>query len=317
MTNTYFNLRNFLIISCLLPLSISNSAIAQQAPKPKPTQSQNPASINSSASRFVGQWRLKDYLPIPLTVVFTQDGKLFVLFPSYLTSLVSLFNSSVPGGGSVNAFEFGYKINSTTQPMSLDLISPGDNETLMTIFDFTSDGQLRIEWEGLLPGQPRPNEFTVGTILLQKISNITALPRNTKIIDLAEQRRQGQETEGQQSISSINSAQEAYYTEKQKFGTAIDELGLDIKPETETYSYQIIPQSGSIPSTMVTAKAKNPKLKSYTGAVFAFKAKDEDTSIVSIVCGTDKPSTTPPAMPIAPKNAEEEIKCPAGSSPAE
>jgi hypothetical protein len=322
MTNTYFNLRNLLIISCLLPLNIASSAIAQQSPKPTPSQAQNPTSINSSASRFVGQWRLKDYLPIPLTVVFTQDGKLFVLLPSYLTSLVSLFNPSVSGGGSVNAFEFRYKINSTTKPMSLDLISPADNETLMTIFDFTSDGQLRIEWEGLLPGQPRPTEFSVGTIFMQKMSNTTLLPRNTQIIDLAQQKRQGQEAEGKQSISSINNAQQASYMEKQKFGTKIDELGLDIKPETETYSYQIVPQSGSIPSTMVTAKSKNPQLKSYTGAVFAFKVKDEDTkeegtTVVSIVCGTDKPSTMPPAMPIAPKNAEEEIKCPAGSSAVE
>ena len=316
MTNTYLNLRNFLIISCLLPLSIGSSAIAQQSPKPTPTQSQSPAVTNSNASRFVGQWRLKDYLPIPLTVVFTQDGKLFVLLPSYLTSLVSLFNPSVSGGGSVNAFEFRYKINSTTQPMQIDLISPGDNETVMTIFDFTSDGQLRIEWEGLLPGQPRPTEFSVGTIFLQKMSNTTLLPRNTQIIDLAQQKRQGQETESQQSISSINSAQEASYVEKQKFATAIGDLGIDIKPETETYSYQIVPQSGSIPSTMVTAKSKNPQLKSYTGAVFAFKANDEVTT-VSVICGTDKPSTTPPVMPMAPKNAEEAIKCPAGSTPTE
>lgn len=312
MTNTYLNLRNFLIISCLLPLSIGSSAIAQQSPKPTPTQSQSPAVTNSNASRFVGQWRLKDYLPIPLTVVFTQDGKLFVLLPSHLT----LFNPSVSGGGSVNAFEFRYKINSTTQPMQIDLISPGDNETVMTIFDFTSDGQLRIEWEGLLPGQPRPTEFSVGTIFLQKMSNTTLLPRNTQIIDLAQQKRQGQETESQQSISSINSAQEASYVEKQKFATAIGDLGIDIKPETETYSYQIVPQSGSIPSTMVTAKSKNPQLKSYTGAVFAFKANDEVTT-VSVICGTDKPSTTPPVMPMAPKNAEEAIKCPAGSTPTE
>src|SRR4028118_1822191 len=104
MTNTYLKLRNFLIISCLLPLSIGNSAIAQQSPMPTLTQPQNLASTNSTLSRFVGQWRLKDYLPIALTVVFTEDGKVFVLFPSYLTSLISLFNPSVAGGGSVNAF---------------------------------------------------------------------------------------------------------------------------------------------------------------------------------------------------------------------
>jgi hypothetical protein len=67
---------------------------------------------------------------------------------------------------------------------------------------------------------------------------------------------------------------------------------------------------------MMTAKAKSPELKSYTGTVFAIKANDEVTT-VSVICGTDQPSTTPPAMPIAPKNAEEEIKCPAGSTAAE
>jgi hypothetical protein len=316
MNNTYFNFRNFLIISCLLPLNIGSSALAQQSPKPTtPTQAQNPASINSSASRFVGQWRLKDYLPISLTVVFTQDGKLFVLLPSYLTSFLSSGSPSL-SRGSVSAFEHRYKINSTAQPMQIDLISPAENETVATIFEFTSDGQLRIEWEGINPGEPRPTEFTVGAIYLEKVANTTALPRNTQIIDLAAQQRQGRESEGQQYIASMNRGQQAFYAENQKFATAIDELGLDIKMETENYSYQILPQSGSIPSAMMTAKAKSPELKSYTGTVFAIKANDEVTT-VSVICGTDQPSTTPPAMPIAPKNAEEEIKCPAGSTAAE
>jgi hypothetical protein len=315
MTNTYFNVRNFLIISCLLPLNIGSSAIAQQSPKPTPTQAQNPASINSSASRFVGQWRLRDYLPISLTVVFTQDGKLFVLLPSYLTSFLSSGSPSL-SRGSVSAFEYRYKINSTAQPMQIDMISPAENQTIATIFEFTSDGQLRIEWEGINPGEPRPTEFTVGAIYLQKVANTTALPRNTQIIDLAAQQRQGRESEGQQYISSMNRAQQAVYIETEKFAIAIDELGIGLKPETENYSYQIVPQSGSIPSAMMTAKAKSPELKSYTGAVFAIKVNGEVTT-VSVVCGTDQPSTTPPAMPIAPKNAEEEIKCPAGSTAAE
>jgi hypothetical protein len=296
-------------------LNIGSSAIAQQSPKPTPTQAQNPASINSSASRFVGQWRLKDYLPIPLTVVFTQDGKLFVLLPSYLTSFLSSGSPSL-SRGSVSAFEYRYKINSTAQPMQIDMISPAENQTIATIFEFTSDGQLRIEWEGINPGEPRPTEFTVGAIYLQKVANTTALPRNTQIIDLAAQQRQGRESEGQQYISSMNRAQQAVYIETEKFATAIDELGIGLKPETENYSYQIVPQSGSIPSAMMTAKAKSPELKSYTGAVFAIKVNGEVTT-VSVVCGTDQPSTTPPAMPIAPKNAEEEIKCPAGSTAAE
>src|SRR4028118_181267 len=315
MTNTYFNFRNFLIISCLLPLNIGSSAIAQQSPRPPPPQTHAPPAINSSASRFVGQGRLRDYLPISLTVVFTQDGKLFVLLPSYVTSFLSSGSPSF-SGGSVSAFEYRYKINSTAQPMQIDMISPAENQTIATIFEFTSDGQLRIEWEGINPGEPRPTEFTVGAIYLQKVANTTALPRNTQIIDLAAQQRQGRESEGQQYISSLNMAQEAFYIENEKFATAIDELGIGLKPETENYSYQIVPQSGSIPSAMMTAKAESPELKSYTGAVFAIKVNGEVTT-VSVVCGTDQPSTTPPAMPIAPKNAEEEIKCPAGSTAAE
>ena len=316
MIATYFNLRHFLIACCLLPLSIGSGAIAQQSPTPTLTQSPNPPSTNSRTSQFVGQWRLKDYLPIPLTVLFTQDGKLFVLLPSYLSSLMSSGSPSF-FGGAVSALEYRYKIDSTTQPMQIDVTSPGDNETVMTIFEFTSDGQLRIEWEGLRPGETRPTEFTAGAIFLQRVSNTTALPRNTKIIDLAAQRREGRESEGQQYIGSMNRGQQAFYAENEKLATAIDELGLGIKPETENYSYQIVPQNGSLLSVMMTAKAKSPELKSYTGAVFVIKVNEEEATTVSVVCGTDKPSTTPPAMPMSPKNAEEEIKCPAGSSPAE
>jgi type II secretory pathway pseudopilin PulG len=323
MTNTYLKFRNLLIASCLLPLSIS-SAIGQQPPIQTLTQSQNPPATNSRTSQLVGQWRLKDYLPIPLTVIFTQDGKLFVLLPTYLSSFASAISTlseggTTPGGasfspGSVIAYEYRYKIDSATQPMQIDVISPAENQTVATIFEFTPDGQLRVEWEGLNPKEPRPTEFTAGAIFLQRVANTTALPRNTQIVDLAQQQRQGRESEAKQYIASMNRAQQAFYIEKEKFATALDELGLGIKPETENYSYQIVPQSGSMPSTMVTAKAKNPELKSYTGAVFAIKVNDENTT-VSVMCETDKPSTAPPAMPVAPKNAEEEIQCPAGSSP--
>ena len=318
MNNIYLNFPNFLIAFSLLPLSIGMGGMTEagytHTPLPPTlTLSQNPASINSRASQFVGQWRLKDYLPIPLTVIFTQDGKIFILLPSYLTSF---FSSGSPSftGGNVSAFELSYKINSSTQPMQIDVTSPGDEGTLMTIFEFTSDGQLRIEWEGLRPGESRPTEFSAGAIFLQKVANTTALPRNTQIVDLAAQRRQGRESEGEQYIGSMNRAQQAFYAENKKFATEIDELGLGIEKETENYRYQIVPQSGSIPSIMMTAEAKIPELKSYTGAVFVIKVNDEDTT-VSLTCGTDKPSTTPPAMPRAPKSAEEEIKCPAGSTP--
>jgi Type IV pilin-like G and H, putative len=327
MANTYLKFCNFLMAaSCLLPLSITSSSIAQT-----PTQPPNPTSNNPSTSPIVGpivgQWRLKDYLPIPLTVIFTQDGKLFILLPSYLSGFGALFSSTSSSAtpsnttslsrSSVIAYEYRYKINSATQPMQIDAFSPMENATLATIFEFTPDGQLRIEWDGINPGEPRPTEFTAGAIFLQRVSPTTALPRNTQIIDLAQQRKQerkqARESEGKQYINAMNKGQQAFYAENKKFATALDKLGLGIKPETENYSYQIVPQSGSIPSTMVTAKAKSPDLKSYTGAVFVLKVNDEITT-VSVICGTNEPSTTPPAMPMPPQNSEG-IKCPVGSSP--
>jgi hypothetical protein len=311
MSSIYLSLRNCLIAACLLPLSLATNAMAQ-SPTPTLTQSQGSPVTNSPASQFVGQWRLKDYLPIPLTVIFTQDSKILILLPSYMGSFLSSGSPSFLGRN-VTAFQLQYKINSSTQPMQIDVSSPGDNETLMTIFEVTPDGKLRIEWDGLRPGEPRPTEFTAGAIFLEKVSNTTALPRNTKIIDLAAERKQSQESEAKQYTNSMNRGQQAFYAENGKLATKIDELGLDIKSETENYRYQIVPQSGSIPSVMMTAQAKKPELKSYTGAVFVVKINNEDTT-VTVLCGTDQPATTPPMMPTAPKMGGEEIKCPAGSS---
>ena len=318
MSSIYLSLRNCLIIPCLLPLSLATSAMATpatgipQSPTPRLTQSQVTPITKSRASQFIGQWRLKDYLPIPLTVIFTEDNKIIILLPSYLGSF---FSSGSPSfwGGNVTAFELHYKINSTTQPMQIDVSSPGDNETLMTIFEVTPDGKLRIEWDGLSPGEARPTEFTAGAIFLEKVSNTTALPRNTKIIDLAAERKQSQESEAKQYTNSMNRGQQAFYAENAKFATTIDELGIGINSETENYRYKIIPQSGSIPSVMMTAQAKKPEFKSYTGAVFVVKINNEETT-VSVVCGTDQPSTTPPMMPTPPKMGEDKIQCPAGSS---
>ena len=114
----------------------------------------------------------------------------------------------------------------------------------------------------------------------------------------------------------MNRAQQAFYLENEKFGTTIEELGIGIEPEDENYRYQVVPQGDQAQSVMMTAQAKRPELRSYTGAVFVLKGGDEGVTFAWI-CETDAPSATPPAMPGAPSNTQDRlmIQCPPGSHP--
>jgi len=75
-----------------------------------------------------------------------------------------------------------------------------------------------------------------------------------------------------------------------------------------------VPQGDNTQSVMIAAQAKKSDLPSYTGAVFTTNVNGETTP-VSQICETDKPSTSPPAMPVAPASGSSKIQCPAGSRP--
>ena len=132
------------------------------------------------------------------------------------------------------------------------------------------------------------------------------------VSDLEEKTKKARETEGKLNIAAMNRAQQANYLEFDKFATKIEDLGLGIKLETENYNYQIASQGNQQQSVMMTAKALRPELRSYTGAVFVIKTKDGNLTVTTI-CETDEPSSTPPVMPTAPRQAESAIECPTGS----
>ncbi len=154
----------------------------------------------------------------------------------------------------------------------------------------------------------QPAKTPVVAQILQKVSDE---------VDVAElQHRlkaQGSAGEGKRNMGAMNRAQQAYYLEKEKFATTIKELGIGIKLETENYRYQILPQGNQRERVMMTARAKRPELRSYTGAVFAVKTRGKDIITLAGICETDKPSSTPPAMPATPRKGMAEFQCPAGS----
>lgn len=127
------------------------------------------------------------------------------------------------------------------------------------------------------------------------------------------QASQPSETAAKETMDVLNQAQQTYFSELQKFAMNIVEMGLDIDAQTQDYSYQIVPQQDPHQSVMMTATAKRSGLRSYTGAVFVLESDEERLTLAGI-CETNKPSSTPPTMPMFPKALSESVQCPPGSS---
>jgi type IV pilus assembly protein PilA len=130
---------------------------------------------------------------------------------------------------------------------------------------------------------------------------------------------------------SINRAQQAYYLEKNKFATensALDTLGIGIKPETEDYRFMIsegslaymfrVPDANSSPlqkiapvqpiAVIAIAVPKNPTFKSYVGIVWtpqrmSSTPQESDVTTMAILCEAEKPG-----MIGAPKGAPKPIE---------
>jgi hypothetical protein len=247
---------------------------------------------------LLGQWEAKDPSGQRLlTFIFAPEGKLFIVLPS-------------PEEPSP-AVEMGYEINASPKPMHLD-VKINSDETVLTIVELTADGKMRLQLENTNPGLPRPAAFTAGGTLFEKISDATTLPKNAQLVDMKKTR--SPESEGEVVIEVMTRAQQAYYLENSKFATKLEDLGIGIPPETDQYRYEILAQSDRAQSVTVTAQAKAGGLTSYTGAVFVRKNNGEEMT-VRVICQTNAPSTSPPAMPAPPENGATKGQCPAGSKP--
>jgi len=115
-----------------------------------------------------------------------------------------------------------------------------------------------------------------------------------------------------QTVGSMNRAQQAYYLEEEKFATNIEDLGIGIRTETESYRYEIIPQEEGANHAIAVARARQEGLKSYTGVVAA-RSENQDWLTFAQICETVEPSQEPPTVLKLSEGSE--IECPAGSRP--
>lgn len=275
--------------------ALANDAatISQVRSSPK-----NASQSDAIVKKLLGQWQTKDPKSnTQFTFIFTPENNLFMVLPAPDGSLVAL--------------KLAYQVNSATQPMQID-IQLDPEQKASTIFEFTTDGQLRLAIEGITPETPRPANFKGDETLFAKTSDATTLPANIKVIEPEVKKAKTPADEVKTYMAALTQVQQARYREQGKFAATIEEVSIGLKTETDFYRYKFIPQKDETKSVMITAEAKNAQIPSYTGAVFATQINGK-TITVAQICETEKPSTTPPIMPNVPMSGSSEIKCPIGS----
>ncbi|MBW4582945.1 MAG: hypothetical protein KME42_25540 [Tildeniella nuda ZEHNDER 1965/U140] len=120
------------------------------------------------AKRILGQWLAKEPLEgDTIMFVFAPDGKAFIV-------------SGAAASGNAIATQFQYRLDAKPQPMHLDIVLTPDT-TVETLFEFTTNGDLRLQMLGTRPGKPRPVKLTDHATLFQKISDDTTPPSGTEI----------------------------------------------------------------------------------------------------------------------------------------
>ena len=284
----------------IVPIASVQAAEPTIAPSPAPVKAE-PTKIDPIAQQLLGQWKTKE--PIGgaiLTLVFAPDGKCYLIF------------SRASSGKSV-ATEIQYKINSAPKPMHMDFILP-EQGTVQTLFDFAGK-ELRVQLTQTSPEKPRPTAFQEPTVM-QKVSDATTLPLGVELYNPKQQTNGAQQSEAKAYVGAMTRSQQAYFLENNKFASTLEVLGTGIKPETENYRYQVVPQGNGKQQVMAIGQSKKAGLKSYTGAVFVIQNSTREQTTIAALCESTQPSMTAPAMPKlipAKPNQATQIVCPAGS----
>lgn len=161
-----------LIASCLC-FSILSSLAAQANPSPTIAQAETPAPtetatpIDNIDQKLLGQWEATDPSGQSFSFIFAPEGKLYLVVQ--------------PPQGAARAKEMRYKVDAKNQPMHLD-VGLSATQTVMTVFELTAEGLMRLQLQGTKPGDPRPSAVNAQATVFKKISDTAALPENTQVI---------------------------------------------------------------------------------------------------------------------------------------
>ena len=177
LQRTSLTIGRLLLKGCMLAsvaTILYSDRVLSADPTPMPTASppvvkpETPVKPVPVTQQILGQWLTKEPLDgDTIMFVFAPDGKAFIIT-----------GTSASGNAIVTPLK--YRLDAKPQPMHLDIVLSPD-ATVETLFEFTANGDLRLQMLGTRPGKPRPVTLTGNATLFQKVSEATTLPPGTEL----------------------------------------------------------------------------------------------------------------------------------------
>ena len=171
--------------------------------------------------------------------------------------------------------------------------------------------ELKAKFIQHILGKKKDNEgFTLiellVVIIIIGILSAIALP------SFLNQANKAKQSEAKTYVGSLNKGQQAFFTEKSVFGTAVSSLGVGIKTQTVNYSYL---SAGGTTSAVSSADTTVAVLRTYSGAVQTLTdTASSDVTTVAVLCeklqagaGTISPTIAANVVPECPTATMSEV----------
>jgi hypothetical protein len=240
---------------------------------------------NSSSKRILGTWETGD----KQRLIFTPEGKVHFGFDG-LTFIT-----------------FQYRLN-TSQPYNrIDLIQNELGLTYLGTFKFDDDGKLSLKIN-----EPVQTPFSKPSIVLKKVSERTTPDPQISMEESIQRSIKAKQSEARSYTTTLNKGQQAFFIEKNRFSSSVEDLGIGIKTETDNYSYKV--RVFDDKRVQIMGIAKKDDLKSYTGAVFVLRVRNTlDVGTIAILCESDHSTKDTPPIPTASSEyIDAKLSCPSG-----
>lgn len=277
----------------------SQQTVSQQPSAPIPQQ-------------LLGRWeaRIPFTSPLMTTLIFDANGNLFKLEPSQkeiTRSKYQIDRSQQPAQVLVNFGFYALTGSVAEEQMILTVSSPPAAELESMQFLASLQNLASIDFRKWTPSDLM--------VRFRKVSSDTALPPGVPVVDAADEFRQqadrARESEARTYIGSMNRVQQAYFLEKNRFGTSA-ELQLSqagLPAETRNYRFQVR-LSGDRQSAQNVAIPTRDGLRSYVGLVTTRSEKGEVITITAL-CVSQQPTRQVPPFS-KPRLVNKQLQCPTG-----
>jgi type IV pilus assembly protein PilA len=105
------------------------------------------------------------------------------------------------------------------------------------------------------------------------------------------QTAKAKQSEARTYVGSLNKGQQAYYSEKSRFGTSIDVLGVGLKTDTTNYTYDTSNTGIGTNATAVSqGYSQFAPIRAYAGVVsLSSVASSSDVTSLAILCESNQP----------------------------